>query len=92
MLFTAPFNALAETCETDNPLLNMPILLFVALVGATVGGKVTTYSLVTIGFFSCHCSENIVWGSYYELWYLFKQGTAILIGTVLIYNTSSQAV
>ncbi|KAK9756021.1 hypothetical protein RND81_01G067400 [Saponaria officinalis] len=33
-----PLEALAETCETDNSLVNMPLLLFVSLVGATVGG------------------------------------------------------
>ncbi|KAJ1407062.1 Tetratricopeptide-like helical domain superfamily [Sesbania bispinosa] len=30
--------ALAETCEADNSFFNMPILLVVALIGATVGG------------------------------------------------------
>ena len=39
LMFTAPFKALAETCEADNSLFNMPVLLAVALVGATVGGK-----------------------------------------------------
>ncbi|KAI3432949.1 TPR_REGION domain-containing protein [Psidium guajava] len=38
VILTAPFQALAETCEAENSLLNMPLLLFVALVGATVGG------------------------------------------------------
>lgn len=38
LMLTAPFQALAETCEAENSLLNMPLLLFVALVGATVGG------------------------------------------------------
>ncbi|KAI6691612.1 hypothetical protein NL676_028440 [Syzygium grande] len=38
LVLTAPFQALAETCEAENSLLNMPLLLFVALVGATVGG------------------------------------------------------
>ncbi|PON43589.1 N-terminal acetyltransferase A, auxiliary subunit [Parasponia andersonii] len=38
LMFTAPFKALAETCEADNSLFNMPVLLAVALVGATVGG------------------------------------------------------
>ncbi|XVF25249.1 hypothetical protein REPUB_Repub13aG0197000 [Reevesia pubescens] len=38
LIFTAPFKALAETCEADNSFFNMPLLLFVALIGATVGG------------------------------------------------------
>ncbi|KAL5822317.1 hypothetical protein ACOSQ3_020224 [Xanthoceras sorbifolium] len=37
-MLTTPLKALAETCEADNSFLNMPLLLFVALVGATVGG------------------------------------------------------
>ncbi|PRQ51616.1 putative tetratricopeptide-like helical domain-containing protein [Rosa chinensis] len=40
LMFTAPLNALAETCEADNSFFNMPLLLSVALVGATVGGLV----------------------------------------------------
>lgn len=41
LMFATPLEALAETCEADNSILsmNMPLLLFVALVGATVGGK-----------------------------------------------------
>ncbi|KAK9726870.1 hypothetical protein RND81_05G242600 [Saponaria officinalis] len=35
-----PLEALAETCEADNSVFNMPLLLLVALVGATVGGLV----------------------------------------------------
>ncbi|XP_039004616.1 protein FLUORESCENT IN BLUE LIGHT, chloroplastic-like isoform X2 [Hibiscus syriacus] len=38
LIFTAPFKALAETCEADNSFFNMPLLLFVSLIGATVGG------------------------------------------------------
>ncbi|WRX26431.1 hypothetical protein QQP08_018918 [Theobroma cacao] len=38
LIFTAPLKALAETCEADNSFFNMPLLLFVALIGATVGG------------------------------------------------------
>ncbi|XP_062087850.1 protein FLUORESCENT IN BLUE LIGHT, chloroplastic isoform X2 [Humulus lupulus] len=37
-LVTIPFKALAETCEADNSMSNMPVLLAVALIGATVGG------------------------------------------------------
>ncbi|KAK2974194.1 hypothetical protein RJ640_021485 [Escallonia rubra] len=33
-----PLHALAETCEADKSVFNMPLLLFVAIVGATVGG------------------------------------------------------
>ncbi|KAM5579598.1 protein FLUORESCENT IN BLUE LIGHT, chloroplastic [Rosa sericea] len=40
LMFTTPLNALAETCEADNSFFNMPLLLSVALVGATVGGLV----------------------------------------------------
>lgn len=44
LMMTSPLDALAETCEVDNSpfnmLFNMPILLLVALIGATVGGKV----------------------------------------------------
>ncbi|KAJ0008097.1 hypothetical protein Pint_29208 [Pistacia integerrima] len=37
-MLTTPFKALAETCEADNSFFNMPLLLLVALIGATVGG------------------------------------------------------
>ncbi|KAM0959357.1 hypothetical protein ACFX2I_024479 [Malus domestica] len=40
LMLTKPLNALAETCEADNSGFSMPVLLFVALVGATVGGLV----------------------------------------------------
>ncbi|KAL3536495.1 hypothetical protein ACH5RR_004956 [Cinchona calisaya] len=40
LMFTTPLEAMAETCEAVNSILdmNMPLLLFVALIGATVGG------------------------------------------------------
>ncbi|XP_018835033.1 protein FLUORESCENT IN BLUE LIGHT, chloroplastic isoform X1 [Juglans regia] len=40
LMLTTPFKALAETCEAENSVfnMNMPLLLFVALIGATVGG------------------------------------------------------
>ncbi|PSS18122.1 Protein FLUORESCENT IN BLUE LIGHT like [Actinidia chinensis var. chinensis] len=38
LMLSTPFEALAETCEADQSVFNMPLLLFVALVGATVGG------------------------------------------------------
>ncbi|KAI3880688.1 hypothetical protein MKX03_008099 [Papaver bracteatum] len=38
MMLGLPFQALAETCETDRSMLEMPLLLTVALVGAAVGG------------------------------------------------------
>ncbi|KAK4478496.1 hypothetical protein RD792_013973 [Penstemon davidsonii] len=41
LMFSKPLEALAETCEAnDNSVfnMNMPLLLFVALIGATVGG------------------------------------------------------
>ncbi|KAI3912368.1 hypothetical protein MKX01_038430 [Papaver californicum] len=37
-MLSLPFQALAETCETDRSLFEMPLLLTVALVGAIVGG------------------------------------------------------
>ena len=40
LMWTTPFEALAETCEADSSIFNMPLLLFVALVGATVGGTI----------------------------------------------------
>ncbi|KAL7133924.1 hypothetical protein ABFS83_12G172400 [Erythranthe nasuta] len=43
IMFDKPLQVLAETCEaTDNSIfnMNMPVLLFVAIVGATVGGLV----------------------------------------------------
>lgn len=43
LMLATPLNALAETCETDNSVYNMPLLLFVSLVGATVGGKVPIF-------------------------------------------------
>lgn len=39
LMLIVPLDALAETCETDNSFFNMPLLLGVALIGATVGGK-----------------------------------------------------
>ncbi|KAL1545517.1 protein FLUORESCENT IN BLUE LIGHT, chloroplastic-like isoform X1 [Salvia divinorum] len=40
ILFAKPLQALAETCEADNSIfnMNMPLLLFFSLIGATVGG------------------------------------------------------
>ncbi|XP_020250889.1 protein FLUORESCENT IN BLUE LIGHT, chloroplastic-like [Asparagus officinalis] len=38
LMIIQPLDALAEVCEADNSLFNMPLLLGVALVGATVGG------------------------------------------------------
>lgn len=35
-----PNDALAEVCEPDNSLFNMPLLFGIALIGATVGGMV----------------------------------------------------
>ena len=37
--FSVPLKVLAETCEAENSAFNMPILLSVSLIGATVGGK-----------------------------------------------------
>ncbi|KAF3949652.1 hypothetical protein CMV_024507 [Castanea mollissima] len=40
LMLSTPLKALAETCEADNSVfnMNMPLLLAVALIGATVGG------------------------------------------------------
>ncbi|WOG99100.1 hypothetical protein DCAR_0518448 [Daucus carota subsp. sativus] len=38
LMLCTPLQVFAETCETDRPVFEMPLLLFVALVGATVGG------------------------------------------------------
>ncbi|KAK6120285.1 hypothetical protein DH2020_045976 [Rehmannia glutinosa] len=40
LMFSKPMQALAETCQADSSVIdmNMPLLLFVALIGATVGG------------------------------------------------------
>ncbi|PWA79370.1 tetratricopeptide-like helical domain-containing protein [Artemisia annua] len=40
LLLATPLDAMAETCETEQSLfsMNMPLLLLVALIGATVGG------------------------------------------------------
>ncbi|XP_038709877.1 protein FLUORESCENT IN BLUE LIGHT, chloroplastic isoform X1 [Tripterygium wilfordii] len=38
LTLATPFEALAETCEPENSVFNMPLLLFIALIGATVGG------------------------------------------------------
>ncbi|KAK7275556.1 hypothetical protein RIF29_16675 [Crotalaria pallida] len=40
LMFSTPCKALAETCEADNSVVNMPLLLAIALIGATVGGLV----------------------------------------------------
>ncbi|KAL2500556.1 Protein FLUORESCENT IN BLUE LIGHT [Forsythia ovata] len=38
LMFTTAPEALAETCVAENSVFNMPLFLFVSLVGATVGG------------------------------------------------------
>lgn len=38
LMMSAPFEALAKTCDSDRSVFNMPLLLIVALIGATVGG------------------------------------------------------
>ncbi|KAI4355404.1 hypothetical protein L6164_004183 [Bauhinia variegata] len=38
LMFSTPCKVLAETCQADNSVFNMPLLLAVALIGATVGG------------------------------------------------------
>lgn len=36
-----PSKALAEACEADNSFFNMPLLFSIAMIGATVGGKIS---------------------------------------------------
>ncbi|KAJ8534635.1 hypothetical protein K7X08_016363 [Anisodus acutangulus] len=38
LMLTTPLYALAQTCEVETSVFNMPLLLLVALIGATVGG------------------------------------------------------
>lgn len=38
LMMTTPLDVLAQTCEADTSVFNMPLLLLVALIGATVGG------------------------------------------------------
>jgi len=47
-MFSMPDIALAETCEAGNSFFNMPILLAVALIGATVGGKAVRFLYMVI--------------------------------------------
>lgn len=48
LMLTTPLKALAETCEAENSFFNMPLLLAVALVGATVGGKILLMFMICI--------------------------------------------
>lgn len=43
LMMTTPLDALAQTCEPETSVFNMPLLLLVALIGATVGGKVLMF-------------------------------------------------
>ncbi|XP_020265344.1 protein FLUORESCENT IN BLUE LIGHT, chloroplastic-like isoform X2 [Asparagus officinalis] len=38
LMLILPLDAVAETCEADNSVMSMPLLLGVALIGAAVGG------------------------------------------------------
>lgn len=40
LMLATPLEALAQTCEADNSAFEMPLLLLVAVVGATVGGNI----------------------------------------------------
>ncbi|XP_060180688.1 protein FLUORESCENT IN BLUE LIGHT, chloroplastic [Lycium barbarum] len=40
LMMATPLDALAQTCESNTSVFNMPLLLLVALIGATVGGLV----------------------------------------------------
>ena len=53
LMLSTPLKALAETCEADNSVfnMNMPLLLAVALIGATVEGKVLLASLTPLVLF-----------------------------------------
>lgn len=43
LMLTLPLDAHAVTCDPDNSPVNMPLLLGVAVIGATVGGKLKFY-------------------------------------------------
>lgn len=47
VMFAAPLEALAETCEPNYVSLTMPVLLAVALIGAAVGGEYTFTSVMS---------------------------------------------
>lgn len=51
-LLATPLEALAETCEADQSIfnMNMPLLLLVALIGATVGGPSPLLKWVDCGY------------------------------------------
>ena len=53
LMLSTPLKALAETCEANNSVfnINMPLLLPVALMGATVGGKILLASLSILVLF-----------------------------------------
>ena len=53
LMLSTPLKALAETCEANNSVfnINMPLLLPVALMGATVGGKILLASLSLLVLF-----------------------------------------
>ena len=53
LMLSTPLKALAETCEANNSVfnINMPLLLPVALMGATVGAKILLASLSLLVLF-----------------------------------------
>ena len=72
LMLSTPFKALAETCEADNSVfnMNMPLLLAVALIGATVGGKVLLASLSPLVLFLLITLQD-VFKIYQEFYFSF---------------------
>ena len=71
-MLSTPLKALAETCEADNSVfnMNMPLLLAVALIGATVGGKVLLASLSPLVLFLLITLQD-VFKIYQEFYFSF---------------------
>ena len=72
LMISTPSKALAETCEADNSVfnMNMPLLLAVALIGATVGGKVLLASLSPLVLFLLITLQD-VFKIYQEFYFSF---------------------
>ena len=72
LMLSSPLKALAETCEADNSdfNMNMPLLLAVALIGATVGGKVLMASLSPLVLFLLITLQD-VFKIYQEFYFSF---------------------
>ena len=73
LMLSTPFKALAETCEANNSVfnMNMPLLLSVALIGATVGGKVLIGFIVSFGSVPHHYFAGCIQNLFGFLFYFF---------------------